>query len=100
MVSDFVKGCERTLLDLGYRTQTAYPWTHEELQTVLQHLDSQLPLVTSWQHLKLFRDAFCLTISWDTCLRGRPLLTRNLANLMVMQVCLVTCTMASDLMRY
>lgn len=54
------------LVDLGYRTQSARPWTKEDLQTVLEHNGKQLHLATGWPHVKLLRDAFGITILWDT----------------------------------
>ena len=74
-VKEWLKGYHRMMASLGYSPQSAHPWTTEDLTTVLQHIDQKITDSKGIPLLKLLRDAFAMTILWDTCSRGCTALT-------------------------
>jgi hypothetical protein len=69
-VAEWATGYTRWLAHLGYNPQSAHPWSLGDLQTVLEHLDSRIASATGVPLLRLHRDAFTMTILWETCSRG------------------------------
>jgi hypothetical protein len=69
-VAEWATGYTRWLAHLGYNPQSAHPWSLGDLQTVLEHLDSRIASATGVPLLHLHRDAFTMTILWETCSRG------------------------------
>ncbi len=76
-----MKGYERMLVEIGYTTQSAHPWQKEDLQAVLEHIDKQLETAQGCQLVKLQRDAFTMTILWETCSRGATAVNWKLSNI-------------------
>ncbi len=58
------------MVEIGYATQAAHPWLKADLEAVLRNIDEQLKNAEGWLKSKLLRDAFTMTILWDTCSRG------------------------------
>jgi hypothetical protein len=69
-VAEWATGYTRWLAHLGYTPQSAHPWSLGDLQTVLEHLDARIASATGVPLLRLHRDAFTMTILWETCSRG------------------------------
>jgi hypothetical protein len=69
-VSEWVAGYTRWLAHLGWNSQSAHPWSLEDLSIVLAKLDLRIAEATGVALLKLLRDAFTMTILWETCSRG------------------------------
>jgi hypothetical protein len=69
-VHEWYLGYRRHLVELGYRPQSAVPWAEQDLATVLADLDLRSASATGVLLLKLKRDAFTLTVLWETCSRG------------------------------
>eukprot|EP00884_Botryococcus_braunii_P016079 jgi/Botrbrau1/3154/Bobra.0070s0120.1 len=69
-VAEWATGYTRWLAHLGYNQQSAHPWSLEDLQTVLAQLDERIASSTGVTLLRLLRDAFTMTILWETCSRG------------------------------
>jgi hypothetical protein len=69
-VAEWATGYTRWLAHLGYNPQSAHPWSLDDLQKVLEHLDSRIASTTGVPLLRLHRDAFTMTILWETCSRG------------------------------
>jgi hypothetical protein len=69
-VAEWATGYTRWLAHLGYNPQSAHPWSLDDLQRVLEHLDSRIASATGVPLLRLHRDAFTMTILWETCSRG------------------------------
>ncbi len=69
-VAEWATGYTRWLAHLGYTPQSAHPWSLDDLQLVLEHLDSRIASATGVPLLRLYRDAFTMTILWETCSRG------------------------------
>jgi hypothetical protein len=69
-VAEWATGYTRWLVHLGYTPQSAHPWSLDDLQTVLEHLDARISSATGVPLLRLHRDAFTMTILWETCSRG------------------------------
>ncbi len=69
-VAEWATGYTRWLAHLGYNQQSAHPWSLDDLQTVLAKLDDRIATSTGVTLLRLLRDAFTMTILWETCSRG------------------------------
>ncbi len=69
-VAEWATGYTRWLAHLGYNPQSAHPWSLDDLQRVLEHLDSRIASTIGVPLLRLHRDAFTMTILWETCSRG------------------------------
>ena len=69
-VAEWAAGYTRWLAHLGYQQQSAHPWSLSDLESVLAHLDARITNTQGVSLLKLLRDAFTMTILWDTCSRG------------------------------
>eukprot|EP00884_Botryococcus_braunii_P013002 jgi/Botrbrau1/21702/Bobra.43_1s0098.1 len=55
---------------MGYNPQSAHPWSLDDLQRVLEHCDSRIASTIGVPLLRLHRDAFTMTMLWETCSRG------------------------------
>jgi hypothetical protein len=69
-VAEWAAGYTRWLAHLGYSPQSAHPWTLKDLESVLASLDHRIEGAEGVPLLKLHRDAFTMTILWETCSRG------------------------------
>ncbi len=69
-VSAWSSGYLRWLCNLGYRPQSAHPWSLDDLGCVLEVLDQRASSTDGVALLRLLRDAFTMCILWDTCTRG------------------------------
>lgn len=69
-VAEWATGYTRWLAHLGYTSQSAHPWSLSDLQTVLEVVDQRIASAQGISLLKLLRDAFTMTILWETCSRG------------------------------
>jgi hypothetical protein len=69
-VTEWATGYTRWLAHLGYNPQSAHPWALDDLRKVLEHLDARIASTTGFSLLLLHRDAFTMTILWETCSRG------------------------------
>ena len=69
-VAEWATGYTRWLAHLGYNPQSAHPWSLDDLQRVLEHLDSRIASTIGVPLLRLHRDAFTMTILRETCSRG------------------------------
>jgi hypothetical protein len=58
------------MVQQGYGPQAAHPWSESDVVTVLVALDTQIEGADGIQRVKLMRDAFTMTILWETCSRG------------------------------
>ncbi len=81
-VKEWLKGYTRMMGSLGYSSQSAHPWTTEDLRTVLTHLDTLMSSASGATLLKLRRDPFAMTILWDSCSRGCAALTWQLRDIL------------------
>lgn len=79
---EWLKGYERLMAHLGYAPQSAHPWTSSDLLAVLVHLDQQKLKQTGTALLKLLRDAFAMTILWESCSRGCTALSWQLRDIL------------------
>ncbi len=69
-VHEWYGGYRRWLVQLGYSPQSAIPWAEGDLARTLAALDRRMAVAEGVPKLKLLRDAFTLTILWETCSRG------------------------------
>jgi hypothetical protein len=69
-ISKFLKGYGNRCKDWGYHPTSAPPWDEEELLLTLNHLESTLPNITGIPKMLLLRDAYCLSVMWQTMSRG------------------------------
>eukprot|EP00884_Botryococcus_braunii_P004912 jgi/Botrbrau1/14421/Bobra.0014s0068.1 len=69
-VAEWATGYTRWLAHLGYNPQSAHPWCLSDLQQVMARLDTRINTTTGVPLLRLHRDAFTMTILWETCSRG------------------------------
>jgi hypothetical protein len=69
-VAEWAAGYTRWLAHLGYNPQSAHPWSLSDLQQVMARLDTRINTTTGVPLLRLLRDAFTMTILWETCSRG------------------------------
>eukprot|EP00884_Botryococcus_braunii_P012482 jgi/Botrbrau1/21234/Bobra.39_2s0033.1 len=69
-VAEWATGYTRWLAHLGYNPQSAHPWSLDDLRHVLERLDARIASTTGVPLLRLHRDAFTMTILWETCSRG------------------------------
>jgi hypothetical protein len=69
-VAEWATGYTRWLAHLGYSPQSAHPWSLADLQQVLERLDARISTTIGIPLLRLHRDAFTMTILWETCSRG------------------------------
>jgi hypothetical protein len=69
-VAEWATCYTRWLAHLGYNPQSAHPWSLSDLQQVLERLDARITTTIGIPQLRLHRDAFTMTILWETCSRG------------------------------
>lgn len=80
-VREFCTGYRKWMARNGYRQQSANPWQEEDLQEVLEQLDQKIRGTEGVARVKLLRDAFAMTIMWDTCIRGATAVAWRLQDL-------------------
>ena len=70
VLQQFRKGYMKFAAEQGYKQRSAMPWTEQEVQAVLQHIETEVTGLEGMPAALLARDGFLFAILWQTKSRG------------------------------
>ncbi len=69
-VEDFRVGYEKTMTELGYRPQSARPWSEEDYLKIQGHLAAEVAQLKGIPRVHAARDALVISLEWQLSTRG------------------------------